>query len=58
MALDEPRDDDEIIQSKGFSLLVDKKFLEQSGGLEVDYMDGLFRKGLQIKEKNNVTSGC
>ncbi len=58
MALDEPKDEDEVMQSKGFRLLVDKKLLAQSGGVEVEYLTGPFRKGFQIKGKSNVPSAC
>ena len=58
MALDEPQKDDEVLDAGGFRLLVDKKLLEQAGGIEVDYLTGPFRKGLQVTAKNQAAFGC
>ena len=58
MALDEPKEEDEIMQSEGFRLLVDKKLLEESGGVEMDYNTGPFQKGFQVKGKNKTPFGC
>lgn len=61
MALDEPKDDDEVLQVKKFKLVASKALLADQGGVEVDYLTGPFRKGFQIKGKKAAdckSSGC
>lgn len=57
MALDEPKEDDEVVQAKGFTLIASKTLLEDQGGITLDYTDGPFRKGFQIKG-NKPQEGC
>ncbi len=56
MALDEPKEDDEIFEKDGFKLVMNKKQLAQAGGISIDYLDGPFRKGFQLKADNQ--RGC
>ena len=59
MALDEPRDDDEVSAQEGFTLVADRKLLDESGGITVDYLTGPFRKGFQIKANSSACgSSC
>lgn len=58
MALDEPKEDDEVVQSNGFKLVVNKALAEQSGGVAIDYLTGPFRKGFQIKSAAPSDSAC
>ena len=59
MALDEPRNDDQIIAREGYKILVDPKtndLLLQSGGLTIDYVDGAIQKGYMLR-LNSVGEG-
>lgn len=58
MALDEPRDNDKVQQEEGFRLVVEEELLKSSGGLTMEYSDGFFRKGFQIKSKKAGAFGC
>lgn len=57
MALDEPKDEDEVVQAKGFTLIVSKALATEQGGVTLDYLEGPFRKGFQIKG-NKPAEGC
>lgn len=58
MALDEPKEEDEVLEAKGFKLVASKALVEEQGGLVVDYLTGPFRKGFQIKGKKATSCGC
>ena len=60
MALDEPREGDRVVQEEGFRLVVDGRLLDDSGGLRIDYLTGVFRKGFQISPIKSAcaASGC
>jgi len=46
------------VQSEaGFRLIIDKKLLTESGGIEVDYLTGPFRRGFQVKATTQQ-GGC
>ena len=52
MALDEPKDADEVMESGGFTIMVDSQtrdVLSQSGGLTIDYIDEEYRRGYMLK---------
>jgi Fe-S cluster assembly iron-binding protein IscA len=48
MALDEPSEKDVVQDHSGFRVFVDRALLEQSGTIQVDYLNGPFRKGFHI----------
>jgi Fe-S cluster assembly iron-binding protein IscA len=58
MALDEPKENDEIIKYSGFSVAADKELLKQTGGVKVDYLSGPFRKGFSIKSQKDTCGSC
>jgi len=52
MALDEPRDDDEVVERSGVTFVLDNQttdILRQSGGLTIDYIDEEYRRGYMLK---------
>ncbi len=52
MALDEPKDTDEVISQGGFTILVDpqtRDVVGQSGGLTIDYVDEANQKGYMLR---------
>lgn len=51
MALDEPKDDDLVIENNSIKFVVDSQtadILRQSGGLTVDYLNEQHRRGYML----------
>ena len=51
MALDEPKDEDQVVGNTGIRFLVDSQtadVLQQSGGLSIDYVNEAYRKGYML----------
>lgn len=60
MALDEPKDDDAVLDQNGYVLLVDpqtRDVVDQSGGLTIDYVDEAHQKGYMLR-LNKAGGGC
>lgn len=52
MALDEPKDDDAIVEKDGLKFVFDaqtRDILVQSGGLTIDYVDESYRRGYMLR---------
>ena len=52
MALDEPKDDDAVVENSGIKFVMDTQttdVLRQSGGLTIDYVDEAYRRGYMLK---------
>ena len=52
MALDEPKDDDAVVENSGITFVMDTQttdVLRQSGGLTIDYIDESSRRGYMLK---------
>jgi Fe-S cluster assembly iron-binding protein IscA len=52
MALDEPKDEDDIMENAGIKFVLDnqtKDILAQSGGLIIDYVDESYRRGYMLR---------
>ena len=52
MALDEPKDDDAVVENSGIKFVMDNQttdVLRQSGGLTIDYVDEAYRRGYMLK---------
>ena len=59
LAFDNRRDNDEVFESHGIKLLVDRTSLPYIKGAEVDYLDGLTGAGFQVNNPNVVAAcGC
>jgi iron-sulfur cluster assembly protein len=59
LAFDNQRDNDEVFESQGIKLLVDRTSLQYIRGAEVDYLDGLQGAGFQVNNPNVVAAcGC
>jgi Fe-S cluster assembly iron-binding protein IscA len=54
MALDEPKETDEVKAVDGFTYVIDKEFLEKAQPVKVDFIDYGFRLTSSIK----IDSGC
>ncbi len=62
MALDEPKEDDQVVDNNGIKFLLDSQttdILSQSGGLTIDYVNEDYRKGymLTLGESSDCSSG-
>jgi iron-sulfur cluster assembly protein len=48
MALDEPKEDDEILKNDGITFLINKQLLEQVRPLTVDFVESAYGSGFSI----------
>jgi len=61
MALDEPKDEDDVVENEGIKFVVDSQtrdILSQSGGLVIDYVDEESRRGYMLKLGSPPEGGC
>jgi Fe-S cluster assembly iron-binding protein IscA len=58
MALDEPKDDDEVIQDNGITYLVNKQLLEQIQPIHVDFVDSPLGSGFSITSSLSHGGAC
>lgn len=59
MSFDSKKDDDQLLESKGVSFLMDPTSLKYLDGSEVHFDDGLSGKGFDIRNPNaSSTCGC
>ncbi len=61
MALDEPKDDDSIIENDGIKFVLDTQttdILRQSGGLVIDYVEEEHRRGYMLKLGSEGGGDC
>ncbi|MFT5784039.1 MAG: Fe-S cluster assembly iron-binding protein IscA [Candidatus Krumholzibacteriia bacterium] len=55
MALDEPKEEDAIVEQNGIKFVLDvqtSEVLEQSGGLNIDYVNEEHQRGYMLKLGN------
>ena len=57
MALDEPKDADDVYDIDGFKYLVDKDFMERANPIKVDFQEIGFKLTSSI-QMNDECSGC
>jgi iron-sulfur cluster assembly protein len=59
LALDEPREGDEVFEYDGIRLMVDEASLRYVNGSVVDYTESLMGSGFQVNNPNVVSAcGC
>jgi iron-sulfur cluster assembly protein len=58
MALDEPRETDQVFNVNGFQFVVDKDFLEKAKPLKVDFMGYGFRISSNLQLGAGGCGGC
>jgi len=56
MALDEPKDDDEIVKSNGITYLVNKELLDQAKPITIDFVESGWGSGFSIN--SNLAKGA
>ena len=57
MALDEPKDSDEVYEIEGFKYVVDKDFMEKAKPVKIDFTTYGFKLSSNI-DFGPVESGC
>jgi Fe-S cluster assembly iron-binding protein IscA len=59
MALDEPKEDDEIVKDNGFTYIINKQLWDQAKPINLDYIDSGFGAGFSISSNLNLGGkGC
>ena len=58
MALDEPKDDDQIFDDKGIKFLIEKELFEQVKPVNVDYIDTVRGSGFKVTSSLSAESAC
>jgi iron-sulfur cluster assembly protein len=59
LAFDRPKDDDNVFEVDGVSVIVDKVSMQFVFGSEIDYVEGLQGAGFQVNNPNVVAAcGC
>ena len=58
MALDEPKDDDQIFDDKGIKFLIEKELFEQVKPVNVDYIDTARGSGFKVTSSLSAESAC
>ena len=58
MALDEPREDDEIIEDNNINYLIKKELFEQAKPINVDFVDSAMGSGFSISSQLNTGATC
>ena len=58
MALDEPKDDDEVVNEDGITFLINKDLYSQAKPINVDFVESAMGSGFSISSSLNMGSGC
>ena len=58
MALDEPKENDEIIEDNGITFLVEKTLLDQAKPINVDFVESAMGSGFSITSNMQLGGAC
>ncbi|RLB40736.1 MAG: hypothetical protein DRH12_09655 [Deltaproteobacteria bacterium] len=58
MALDEPRENDEVFNNDGITYVIDKTLFEQVKPIKVDFVDSPFGSGFSIQANLLMGASC
>jgi Fe-S cluster assembly iron-binding protein IscA len=58
MALDEPRDNDEVFDDKGLKYVIEKELLEKVQPIRVDFVNSPMGSGFNISSNMPVGASC
>lgn len=58
MALDEPKEDDEVLEKDGVTVVAEKSLIRDMGGIEVGYNEVGYRRGFIISPRLERLGGC
>ncbi len=58
MALDEPREQDEVFDDRDITFVIDKQLLEQVKPIKVDYVNSHMGSGFSISSNMQAAASC
>lgn len=58
MALDEPKDDDQVFEMNEITYLINKDLYEQIKPINVDFVETVMGSGFSIQSSLNAMGGC
>ena len=58
LTLDESTDKDDTVQLEGFSVIAEKKLLNEMSGVEIDYREGPYGGGFVVRPGAKGESNC
>jgi len=58
MALDEPKDNDEVIEENGINYLIEKELLERVQPVNVDFVESAMGSGFSITSALSQGNSC
>jgi len=58
MALDEPREADEIFEEKGITFLMEKELFDQAKPVSVDFIESVRGSGFKVASSLEANSAC
>jgi len=59
MALDEPKDDDEVVKEEGVTFLINKELYDQAKPINVDFVESAMGSGFNISSSLSMGGdGC
>ena len=58
MALDEPKEDDEVLKDNGITYVVNKELLDQVKPINVDFVESAYGSGFSITSSLNKGGSC
>ena len=58
MALDEPKENDEIIEESGIKYLIEKDLYERVKPINVDFVESVMGSGFSITSAMSMGSSC
>ena len=58
MALDEPKENDEIIKDNGITYLIEKNLYEKAKPINIDYVESAMGSGFAIMSAISLGNSC
>jgi iron-sulfur cluster assembly protein len=58
MALDEPKDDDEIIKQNKITYIINKELLDKAKPISVDFVESAMGSGFYLSSSLQTGGGC
>ena len=58
MALDEPREEDEVFTDRGLKYMIEKNLYNSAKPIKVDYINGAMGAGFSISSNMQLGSSC
>ena len=58
MALDEPKESDEVFNEKGIKFIMEKELFDKAKPISVDFVQSTMGAGFMIKSELSKSEGC